>query len=191
MEFGGPGLATLSPDERATLANMARTLEGHIDCGSRLDAEQEYEGADLSIHKISANPEADIFRSFRCYDDFEGMGLHGAFLVDTQGKVRWADVGYEPFKNTRFLLEESKRLLGVMESHLAGRQWFLDGEYSIADIAVFLGFRLAREQLGAAREIEDLNAELLLLLDHLVQSHLTLPEWGSQRLPMIPDTCVP
>jgi 3'-5' exoribonuclease len=42
----------------------------------------------------------------------------------------------------------------------------------------------------AARDVEDLNAELLLLLDHLLQSHLALPEWGSPRLPMIPEALI-
>jgi GST-like protein len=31
---------------------------------------------------------------------------------------------------------ESKRLLGVMESRLAGRQWIMDDEYTIADISM-------------------------------------------------------
>jgi GST-like protein len=31
---------------------------------------------------------------------------------------------------------EAKRLLGVMEAHLAGRQWFMDDDYTIADISM-------------------------------------------------------
>jgi GSH-dependent disulfide-bond oxidoreductase len=31
---------------------------------------------------------------------------------------------------------EAKRLLGVMEMHLAGRQWFMDDDYTIADISM-------------------------------------------------------
>jgi len=31
---------------------------------------------------------------------------------------------------------ESKRLLGVMETHLAGRQWVMDDDYTIADISM-------------------------------------------------------
>ncbi|CAN5340094.1 3'-5' exoribonuclease YhaM [soil metagenome] len=50
---------------------------------------------------------------------------------------------------------------------------------------------LGRDMIrDAAREIEGLNPELLLLLDHLIQVHLTLPEWGSPRLPMIPEALV-
>ncbi len=39
----------------------------------------------------------------------------------------------------------------------------------------------------AAREVENLNPELLQLLEHLVLTHLSLPEWGSPRLPLIPE----
>jgi GST-like protein len=46
---------------------------------------------------------------------------------------------------------ESKRLLGVMESRLGGRQWIMDGDYTIADISMLgwvrnlIGFYGARE----------------------------------------------
>ena len=49
---------------------------------------------------------------------------------------------------------ESKRLLGVLETHLKGKQWMLGDEYSIADIAIFpwvrnlVGFYGAREIVG-------------------------------------------
>ena len=49
---------------------------------------------------------------------------------------------------------ESKRLLGVMEGHLATRQWFMDDEYTIADISMLgwvrnlIGFYGARELVG-------------------------------------------
>ncbi|MGJ7488094.1 glutathione S-transferase N-terminal domain-containing protein [Variovorax sp. LT2P21] len=49
---------------------------------------------------------------------------------------------------------ESKRLLGVLDKHLAGRDWMMGAEYSIADIAIFpwvrnlIGFYEARELVG-------------------------------------------
>lgn len=52
---------------------------------------------------------------------------------------------------------------------------------------ITLGRDLVRE---AARGIPDLDPEFLLLLDHLIQSHLTLPEWGSPRLPAIPECLI-
>ena len=68
-------------------------------------------GDDKTPLALLADPEMKAFREWRCYDDFEGMPLHGAFLVDSRGLVRWADISSEPFKDTGFLLEESKRLL--------------------------------------------------------------------------------
>lgn len=60
---------------------------------------------------LIANPELDIFREFRCFDDFEGAPLHGTFLIDSNGSIRWQDIGHEPFMDAKFLLDESKRLL--------------------------------------------------------------------------------
>lgn len=42
----------------------------------------------------------------------------------------------------------------------------------------------------AAAKIPELNPELLKLLEHVVETHLTLPEWGSPRLPAIPEVLV-
>jgi GST-like protein len=49
---------------------------------------------------------------------------------------------------------ESKRLLGVMDSRLAGRHWIMDDDYTIADISMLgwvrslIGFYGARELVG-------------------------------------------
>ncbi len=50
-----------------------------------------------------------------------------------------------------------------------------------------LGRDLVRD---TARELGDLDPELLRLLEHLLLSYLTLPEWGSPRLPMIPEAII-
>ncbi len=69
-------------------------------------------GSELPI-TIMADPEKQAFKAFRCWDDFESQPLHGTFLIDAAGQVRWQDIGYEPFNNIDFLLEESKRLLAI------------------------------------------------------------------------------
>ncbi|MEM9587065.1 MAG: peroxiredoxin family protein, partial [Planctomycetota bacterium] len=51
---------------------------------------------------------AKVFKAFRCWDDFENQPLHGTFLIDGEGRVRWQDISYEPFMDAEFLLEESK-----------------------------------------------------------------------------------
>ena len=51
-------------------------------------------------------------------------------------------------------VNESKRLLGVIELHLDGRQWIMDDEYTIADISMLgwvrniIGFYEARDLVG-------------------------------------------
>jgi 3'-5' exoribonuclease len=52
---------------------------------------------------------------------------------------------------------------------------------------LFLGRDLVRE---AARQVDGLNPELLQMLEHLLISHLNLPEWGSPRLPLIPEVLI-
>ncbi len=52
---------------------------------------------------------------------------------------------------------------------------------------LFLARDLARE---AAREVPELSAELLQLLEHMIITHLSLPEWGSPRLPLIPEILI-
>jgi alkyl hydroperoxide reductase subunit AhpC len=61
---------------------------------------------------LSADPELAVFKAYRAYDDFENIPLHATYLIDGEGLVRWHDISYEPFLNARFLLDESKRLLG-------------------------------------------------------------------------------
>jgi 3'-5' exoribonuclease len=52
---------------------------------------------------------------------------------------------------------------------------------------LLLGRDLVRD---AAREQGDVNAELVSLLEHVIVSHLTLPEWGSPRLPVVPEALI-
>ncbi len=53
----------------------------------------------------------DVFKEYRAFDDFENTPLHGAFLIDSNGRVPWQDISYEPFTDIDFLLKESRRLL--------------------------------------------------------------------------------
>ena len=62
---------------------------------------------------ILADPELTAFKAYRAFDDFEQIPLHGTFLVDAAGLVRWQDISYEPFRDAKWLLAESKRLLCV------------------------------------------------------------------------------
>jgi Amt family ammonium transporter len=65
--LGGLGGVSLASQISGTLAGIAIAVGGAVvlysvlraTLGLRLDEEQEFEGADISIHKISATPERD------------------------------------------------------------------------------------------------------------------------------------
>lgn len=61
---------------------------------------------------LAADPDRSVFKAYRAFDDFENMPLHGTFLIDAEGLVRWHNISSEPFNDAKFLLDEAKRLLG-------------------------------------------------------------------------------
>ena len=60
---------------------------------------------------LLSDESLEVFKQYRAFDDFENMALHGTFLVDKRGYVRWQDISYDPFTQPDFLLDECKRLL--------------------------------------------------------------------------------
>jgi len=52
-----------------------------------------------------------VFKTWRAYDDFEKMPLHALVLIDATNHVRWIDIGFEPFTDAQFLVDECRRLL--------------------------------------------------------------------------------
>lgn len=52
---------------------------------------------------------------------------------------------------------------------------------------LMLGRDLVRD---TARELGDVNPELVQLLEHIIVTHLNLPEWGSPKLPLIPECLI-
>ncbi len=67
---------------------------------------------------------------------------------------KFAGKDYEDKRPRDRYVAETKRLLGVMDKHLAGKQWFMDGDYTIADISMLgwvrnlIGFYGAGEIVG-------------------------------------------
>ncbi|MCY6382269.1 glutathione binding-like protein [Hoeflea prorocentri] len=55
-----------------------------------------------------------------------------------------ADKVTDPYPTERYQ-NETKRLLGVLETRLAGRQWIMGDDYTIADIATFPWVRTVRD----------------------------------------------
>src|SRR5262245_14625780 len=86
----------------------------------------------------------------------------GAVLHDI-GRVVELDPGVGPAGSTDFTVD------GRLFGHL------------------FLGRDVIRD---AAREQGDVNPELLRLVEHVLVAHLNHPEWGSPRLPLIPEALI-
>ena len=67
---------------------------------------------------------------------------------------KFAGKDYEDKRPRDRYVGESRRLLGVLDKHLAGRAWIMGDEYTIADIASFpwinnlVGFYEAGELVG-------------------------------------------
>lgn len=70
---------------------------------------------------------------------------------------KFAGKDYEDKRPRDRYVDEAKRLLGVLDQHLQGRQWIMGEHYSIADIATFpwvrnlIGFYAAGELVDFAR----------------------------------------
>lgn len=56
------------------------------------------------------NPKLDLFKSFHAYDDFEGQPLHGTFLIDAEGNIRYQNISSEPFLDVAFIKAEAERV---------------------------------------------------------------------------------
>ncbi|MEZ6135877.1 MAG: redoxin domain-containing protein [Pirellulaceae bacterium] len=67
---------------------------------------------DIPLH---ADPTLECFKAYRCFDDFEQTSLHGTFLIDSDGRVLWQDISYEPFMDVEFAMTESQRLLKLAD----------------------------------------------------------------------------
>lgn len=94
-EFAAAGLTvvTISTDDAAAIKKSLATYKPEFP------------------YLMLADPKLKVFESYGAYDDFEQIALHGTFLVDGDGNLRWSDVAAEPFMDADFLIGESKRLL--------------------------------------------------------------------------------
>ncbi len=62
---------------------------------------------------VLCDPEGVAFKAYGCWNEFDDEALHGTFLVDADGRIRWQDISAWPFMETDFLLAECVQLLGM------------------------------------------------------------------------------
>ncbi len=94
---------------------------------------------------------------------------------------KFAGRDYEDKRPRDRYVNEARRLLGVLDAHLAGRQWLLGDEYTIADIATFpwirnlVGFYGAGELVEFARFTQVARVLEAFVARPAVQRGLTIP----------------
>jgi GSH-dependent disulfide-bond oxidoreductase len=97
---------------------------------------------------------------------------------------RFAGRDYEDKRPRDRYVAESKRLLGVLDQHLEGRDWIMGSEYSIADIATFpwirnlVGFYEAGELVEFERFANVRRVLEAFLARPAVQRGLNIPARG-------------
>jgi peroxiredoxin len=64
---------------------------------------------------LIADPTLALFKSYRCHDDFEQTPLHGTFLIDGRGGVRFHRIGADPFLDVEFIKNETRRVGKLMQ----------------------------------------------------------------------------
>ena len=58
---------------------------------------------------LLSDAKLDAFKAYRCVD-FKNQPLHGTFLLDPQGAVRWRQISDRPFNDPAFVLGQAKQL---------------------------------------------------------------------------------
>jgi peroxiredoxin/N-acetylneuraminic acid mutarotase len=83
------------------------------------DTPEELESALAAYKKDGGFPfpllsdaKLDVFKKYRCID-FDNKPLHGTFLIDARGGVRWRDISDRPFNDPTALLDQAKQLTSV------------------------------------------------------------------------------
>ena len=66
----------------------------------------------LPVFRLLSDEDHSNARRFQSYDDFEEMELHSTILIDSDGFIRWARTGGDPFMDIDFLFSELDRLNG-------------------------------------------------------------------------------
>jgi peroxiredoxin len=61
-----------------------------------------------------ADPKLDAFKRYQAYDDFEGQPLHGTFLIDAEGNVRFQRIAADPFLDVEFIKTEAARVKRIV-----------------------------------------------------------------------------
>jgi peroxiredoxin len=62
-----------------------------------------------------ADPKLELFKLYSAYDDFENQPLHGTFLIDAQGNIRFQNISADPFLDVEFIKTEAGRVNRILK----------------------------------------------------------------------------
>jgi peroxiredoxin len=65
---------------------------------------------------ILSDPGLSVFKAYRASDDFEDAPLHGTFLIDANGGVRFQRISAEPFLDVEFIKTEAARVGKIVKA---------------------------------------------------------------------------
>jgi len=64
---------------------------------------------------LLADGDKSTFKAYRAFDDFEDEPLHATLIIDAKGRIRWQDIGHQPFMDVPFVLKEGQRMMKIGE----------------------------------------------------------------------------
>ena len=62
-----------------------------------------------------ADPQLELFKLYRAYDDFESQPLHATILIDALGNVRFQRISADPFLEVEFIKTEAERVNRILK----------------------------------------------------------------------------
>jgi putative heme-binding domain-containing protein len=65
-------------------------------------------GDKFPLENLVSDPSLTTFKQFGAFDSKANVPLHGTFLIDGTGRIRWSNIGSHPFKEPNRLLSEVK-----------------------------------------------------------------------------------
>lgn len=64
---------------------------------------------------ILCDPKLSQFKAYHSFDDFADTALHGTYLVDREGHLRWHDISHLPYMEIETLLDVCEQLVSPPE----------------------------------------------------------------------------
>jgi peroxiredoxin len=68
---------------------------------------------------ILSDSKLELFKLYRAYDDFEIQPLHGTFLIDAEGNIRFQRISADPFLDVEFIKAEAGRVNRMLSQRQA------------------------------------------------------------------------